>query len=87
MKQQHEIKECLDEVVDETVDEAQQDLENLTQYVESLMSRRIIIDKEISSDIVQKAAIPLLDLDDGSDEVIEIKIGRASCRERVLTWV
>ena len=45
MKQQHEIKECLDEVVDETVDEAQQDLENLTQYVESLMSRRIIIDK------------------------------------------
>ena len=74
MKQQHEIKECLDEVVDETVDEAQQDLENLTQYVESLLSRRIIIDKEISSDIVQKAAIPLLDLDDGSDEVIEIII-------------
>lgn len=74
MKQQHEIKECLDDVVDETVDEAQQDLENLTQYVESLMSRRIIIDKEISSDIVQKAAIPLLDLDDGSDEVIEIII-------------
>lgn len=74
MKQQHEIKECLDEVVDETVDEAQQDLENLTQYIESLMSRRIVIDKELTDDVVQKIVMPLIDLDDGSDEVIEIYI-------------
>lgn len=50
------------------------DLSPLTyQYYKGLQNRRIIINEEISPDIIENAVIPLIDFDnDGTNEPIEI---------------
>lgn len=42
------------------------------QYYEGLKKRRIIFNEQVSSSIVEKIMIPLIDMDDGSGQPIEI---------------